>query len=103
MTAPADPTKTGYTFAGWNPTVPTTMPLSETLTAQWTINNYTVHFDANTGAGTMSDETEPYNTATALTANAFTKTGYTFSGWNTLLTAQAPPMRMVRPMPSRRT
>jgi uncharacterized repeat protein (TIGR02543 family) len=83
ISAPADPTKTGYTFAGWNPTIPTTMPLGGTsLTAQWTINSYTVTFDANTGSGSMASETRPYNTLTALTINSFTKTGYSFRGWN---------------------
>ena len=32
----------------------------------------------------MTDETRTYDeSATELTANAFTKTGYTFTGWNT--------------------
>jgi uncharacterized repeat protein (TIGR02543 family) len=43
----------------------------------------TVHFDANGGSGSMSDETSLYDTAKALTSNSFTKTGYSFSGWNT--------------------
>ena len=42
---------------------------------------YTVTFNANGGSGTMSPET--HSSATALTANAFTYTGYTFSHWNT--------------------
>jgi uncharacterized repeat protein (TIGR02543 family) len=44
---------------------------------------YTVTFNNNGGSGTMTAQTANYNTATALTANSFTKTGYTFSGWNT--------------------
>jgi len=47
----------------------------------WTINAFTVTFDANEGTGTMSPQVA--NVPTALTPNAFTWTGYTFSGWNT--------------------
>ncbi len=43
--------------------------------------NSTVTFNANGGTGTMANQTT--NTPTALTTNAFTRTGYTFSGWNT--------------------
>jgi beta-mannanase len=43
--------------------------------------SHTVTFNANGGTGSMSPETE--STATALTANAFTRSGYTFSVWNT--------------------
>ena len=43
----------------------------------------TVTFNANGGTGTMSDQVVDYNTATALTANAFTRTGYSFAGWAT--------------------
>ena len=37
VTAPANPTKSGYNFTGWNPSCPTTMPTSNVLcNAQWT-------------------------------------------------------------------
>ena len=88
-------TKTGYTFTGWNTVAggggtayadgasyPFTADV--TLYAQWSINSYTVTFDANTGTGTMSAQSSDYNVAANLTANGFTKTGYTFTGWNTV-------------------
>jgi uncharacterized repeat protein (TIGR02543 family) len=43
--------------------------------------SYAVTFSANGGSGTMSAETE--SVPTALTGNAFTRTSYTFTGWNT--------------------
>jgi hypothetical protein len=85
----------GYSFAGWNTVAggggtayanAASYPFttSTTLYAQWTINSYTVTFNANTGTGTMAAQTVNYNVATALTSNAFTKVGYTFAGWNTV-------------------
>ena len=44
---------------------------------------YTVTFDANGGTGNMSAQTFTGGTAQELTANAFTRTGYMFGGWNT--------------------
>ena len=42
-----------------------------------------VNFDANGGEGTMAAQTFEHSVAQGLTANIFTKTGYTFAGWNT--------------------
>ena len=85
-----DPEKTGYTFDGWyldEAEAPfsfdTTITSDITLKAKWTQNTYTVTFDANGGEGTMDDQTFTYDEEKALTTNAFTRTGYTFTGWNT--------------------
>ena len=43
--------------------------------------NHTVTFKANGGTG--SDYTQTASTPTGLTANTFTRAGYSFSGWNT--------------------
>ena len=101
LTLPINPTRTGYTFDGWKITVADgnwntdntywhVSPLGTgyygniTLTAQWKANSYTVTFNSNGGdGGAMSNQTFTYGVAQALTANGFTKTGYTFAGWNT--------------------
>ncbi len=42
----------------------------------------TVSNNANGGTGSMPNSSAQYNNTFTLTANKFTKTGYTFSGWN---------------------
>lgn len=88
---------TGYTYSfdGWyegstkkssSLSYAGTMPASNlTLTAKGTrtANTYYVKFNANTGSGSMSNESFTYDVSKALTSNAFTKTGYTFRGWDT--------------------
>jgi len=87
---PADPTRKGYGFLKWvdkdKADYDFSKPVTEdiTLSAKWTANTYTVAFDANKGTGTMQPQSFTYDAdAKALTANAFTRTGYTFDGWNT--------------------
>jgi len=88
-------TKTGYAFTGWNTIAAgggsayadgASYPFTASviLYAQWSANAVTVTFNASTGVGSMSNETESFGVATTLTANTFTKTGYTFTGWNTM-------------------
>ena len=89
VTAPADPTKTGYTFAGWDKEIPATMPAENvTIKAQWTINQYTITFDTD-GGSDVAAITQDYNTAVTAPA-APTKTGYTFAGWDTEIPATIP-------------
>ena len=89
VTAPANPTKEGYTFAGWDKDVPETMPAGDmTITAQWTINQYTITFDTD-GGTTIAPITQNY--ATDVTAPADpTKEGYTFVGWDKAVPTKMP-------------
>lgn len=54
---------------------------SGTATLAGGVTNSTVTFAANGGTGTTAAQSA--SSATALTANAFTRDGYTFTGWNT--------------------
>lgn len=81
INAPAAPTKTGYTFMGWEPELPAIMPAEDmTLTAQWRINQYTVTFDTD-GGSAVASITQDYGTAITAPADP-TREGYTFMGWD---------------------
>ena len=89
INAPAAPTKTGYTFIGWDKTIPATMPAGDmTITAQWSINQYTLSFDT-AGGSAIGPITQDYGTTINAPA-APTKTGYTFIGWEPELPATMP-------------
>jgi uncharacterized repeat protein (TIGR02543 family) len=88
-------TRTGYTFDHWNTAANNSgtsyansadysFAADTTLYAQWSINRYTVTFDSNDGTGSMTPQTENYNIWATLTPNTFTRTGYAFTGWDTL-------------------
>ena len=81
ITAPADPTREGYTFIGWDKAIPTTMPTENmTVTAQWEINQYTITFDTN-GGSEIAPITQDYGTTITAPADP-TREGYTFIGWD---------------------
>ena len=88
---PADPSAPGYTFTGWFRDAKCTSaynfstPVREDLTlyAGWVPNSYVIQFNANGGTGTMSGLTCVYDQTATLPAVAFTRSGYTFTGWNT--------------------
>ena len=95
---PTVPTKEGYTFAGWYKEAACQnkwdfatekMPANAvTLYAKWEANAYSVEFNANSGTGTMPSQAFVYDTAQGLETNKFTKEGYTFKGWSTIVNGQ---------------
>lgn len=79
----------GYRFDGWY-TAPNggnkydfNTPLTNNVTvyAHWTANGYTVKYDAGGGKGTMGDQKFTFDVPQNLSPNAFTRDGYTFTGW----------------------
>ena len=79
--APADPTRKGYTFKGWDKEIPETMPADNiTVKAQWEINQYTITFDTN-GGSEIDSITQDYGTKIIAPADP-TRKGYTFKGWD---------------------
>lgn len=92
-------TRGGYTFAGWATDEYSSyvaysdgailkMGIADvTLFAVWA-DNLTVTFNANGGMGTMPAQTIASGSSAALNANAFTREGFTFTGWATTADAK---------------
>jgi uncharacterized repeat protein (TIGR02543 family) len=90
-------TRAGYTFAGWAGSLggekirddgdsvvnlTTVSGYTIYLYALWTPNQYTVEYNGNgSTVGSMSNSVFTYDVPASLSANGFTRTGYTFAGW----------------------
>jgi len=89
------PTRTGYTFNGWNTVAdgsgtnyaasdPLTMPGNNlTLYAQWLLNSGGVTYNANGGSGAPAGANFNYGASVTVSSTVPAYTGYTFTGWNT--------------------
>ena len=89
ITTPADPTRKGYTFKGWDKEIPETMPAENiTVKAQWEINQYTIAFDTN-GGSEIAPITQDYGTEITAPADP-TREGYTFIGWDKAIPTTMP-------------
>lgn len=95
------PTRTGYTFAGWNTNSSGTGTnysaggtytgnAALTLYAKWTAITYTVSYNANGGTGAPGNQTKTYGQTLTLSATVPTRTNYNFKGWATSASATTP-------------
>ena len=81
--APADPTRVGYTFTGWDKAF-TNIMADLVVTAQYEINTYTVTFKDWNGTVLKTQEVQ-YGGDAEAPADP-TRTGYTFTGWDKAFT-----------------
>ncbi|MDY4996301.1 MAG: InlB B-repeat-containing protein [Bacilli bacterium] len=89
------PSRTGYSFNGWNSSKSgsgknitndtiVSSKNNQTIYAQWKANTYTVKYNGNGNtSGNTANSSHTYDVSKRLTANGFYRTGYTFNGWNT--------------------
>ena len=84
-------TRSGYTFAGWFDSKGNQCTQVEKSTAQdialvarWIANTYSVKYDSNGGAGSMTNSTYTYDESSLLADCAYTRIGYDFVGWSTV-------------------
>lgn len=81
---PANPTRAGYTFNGWDQTIPNTMPDEDLyITASWTIHKYTVDFNMGGATPQAASIRAEYDDTVSVPEyeSDFTKEGYDFGGW----------------------
>ncbi|GGD81825.1 glycosyl hydrolase family 18 protein [Paenibacillus nasutitermitis] len=76
--APADPTRVGYTFTGWDAAF-TNVTGDMTITAQYVVNKYTLSFESN--GGSEVDDIEANYDSVLVEPAAPIKTGHRFEGW----------------------
>ena len=81
--APADPTRVGYTFTGWDKAF-TNITADLVVTAQYEINTYTVTFKDWNGTVLKTQEVQ-YGGDAEEPADP-TRVGYTFTGWDKAFT-----------------
>lgn len=83
-TIPQEPTRTGYTFIGWNFDFDSPIISSITLTANWQVNTYTITYHSNNGAQISQTQNVVFNSSVVLKdSNAFERVGYELISWNT--------------------
>jgi uncharacterized repeat protein (TIGR02543 family) len=89
------PIRVGYSFVGWNTasngagntlagSSSFTMPANDvTIFAIWSINTYTLYYNANGGTGTIAAQPGQFGKILPVSTFVPTRPGFTFVGWNT--------------------
>ena len=76
-----NPSRTGYTFLGWDKEIPSTMPINGMeINALWSINTYNLIIKYNDDA--TSDLVQQIDYNSPLQISDPTRLGYTFNGWD---------------------
>jgi len=89
---PTAPSRTGYTFAGWNTQAEgegtafvqtTVVSVSTSVYAQWIPHTLSIGYANGGGSGPTptSPTSAAYGTSVTMPANSYTRTGYSFAGW----------------------
>ncbi len=79
-TAPANPTREGYTFTGWNPAVGAISSDTEYI-AQYSENKSNIEFKAGTGGTVTNTGSTSVGYTSSKSSTATASSGYTFTGW----------------------
>ena len=89
------PTRTGYQFDGWftaasgrtqvSSESTVNLTANQTLYAHWQANTYSIRYNANGSVGTMPNSQHTYDAPKALNTNTFSKEGFTFIGWKSVV------------------
>lgn len=80
ISSPGTPSRTGYTFAGWSPSLPRTISVDTTFTAQWTPITYSISYTLNGGTNNPSNPTSYNIEQTPITLLDPSRSGFFFSG-----------------------
>lgn len=96
----AKPTRTGYTFLGWStandssveyqPGATYSSNAGVTLYAVWSVNTWTVSYNANGGSGAPGNQTKVYGQTLTLSSTRPTRNLYNFIGWGTSSSSTTP-------------
>ena len=83
VTSPGTPTRGGYTFTGWSPSLPTTINANTTFVAQWELDVVTVTATFDTAGGNETYSSQTGSAPLSVTSPGTpTRSGYTFIGWS---------------------